>query len=77
MVHHIRRADLTLDGADKKQKRTSAMTTADQLKVDKREAILLSRKLLSLQRTLKVLISNGEIFKFDESKGIVLGLVNL
>ena len=54
METNIRRANLTLDGGDKKRKRASALTTTNRLQLEKQEDVAVTRKLLSLERTLKV-----------------------
>ncbi len=50
----IRRANLALDGSSVKQKRTSTLAPADRLHVENSKELMFSRKLSSLQRTLRV-----------------------
>ena len=50
----IRKQGLSMDGSSIRKKRTSTMAPADRLHVRNSKEILVSRKLSSLQRTLKV-----------------------
>ena len=57
----IRRADLALDGSCVRKKRTSTMAPADRLPhVRNSTEVMVSRKLSSLQRTLKVSTAHTE-----------------
>lgn len=49
----IRKANLTLDGANKHVKRASVLTGTELLALEKAEEVVLTKRLLSLERTLK------------------------
>ncbi len=50
----IRRAELGIDGTNVKTKRTSTMAPADRLDIRNSKEVNCTRKLISLQRTLRV-----------------------
>ena len=50
----IRRAELGIDGTSVKAKRTSTMAPADRLDIRNSKEVNCTRKLISLQRTLRV-----------------------
>ena len=54
LYSNIRRANLTLDGVDVKTRRNTRLTPSTDLELENPEEVLVTRRLLSLERTVKV-----------------------